>query len=76
MFGETRTDPADAKQADAFLIHLEVERRELVAERAKLTQMGGIRRAVLALEGDIRHIDRMVDALQRRFPIREVSRRA
>ena len=76
MLGGTRTDPADAKQADAFLAFLEVERRELVAEHAKLTRMGDSLRSVLRLEGDIRNIDRMVDALQRRFPAGEVRRRA
>ena len=77
MVRGTTADLADAKQADAFLVFLEVERRELVAEHAKLTRIGDTRRSILRLEGDIRHIDRMVDALQRRFPDPEViSRRA
>ena len=76
MFRGTNAEVADAKPADAFLVFLEVERRELVAQHAKLTRTGDTRRSILRLEGDIRHIDRMVDALQRRFPVGETRRRA
>jgi hypothetical protein len=74
--GDERADLADAMQADAFRAFLDRERRELIAEHAKLVRMGDTRRAILRVETDLRHIDRMVDALERRFPDREVSRRA
>ena len=73
MLGDEQADLADAKQAHAFLVFLEMERRELVAEHANLTRMGDTRRSILRLEGDIRHIDRMVDALERRFPVGELD---
>ena len=67
MLGDEQADLADAKQAHAFLVFLEMERRELVAEHANLTRMGDTRRSILRLEGDIRHIDRMVDAWSAAF---------
>jgi len=74
--GDERADHADAMQAEAFRDLFDRERVELVAKRAKLVRMGDTRREILRVETDIRHIDRMVDALERRFPISEVSRGA
>jgi hypothetical protein len=61
-------EAADVLQAGAFRSFFELKRSELVAEYARLVPRGDARREVLRLEGDIRHIDRMVGALERRFP--------
>ena len=63
-------------QADAFRDFFARERAELVAKHAKLVRMGDTRREIVRVETDIRHIDRMVEALERRFPVSEVSRGA
>ena len=74
--GDERADLADAMQADAFRDFFARERAELVAKHAKLVRMGDTRREIVRVETDIRHIDRMVEALERRFPVSEVSRGA
>lgn len=75
--GDEQADLADAMQANAFRAFLDRERRELVAEHAKLVRIGDARCSILRVEGDIRHIDRMLAALVRRFPVdEEVRRRA
>ena len=73
--GDKRADLADALQANAFRDFFDRERRELVAQHAKLVRMGDTRRAILRLETDIQHVDRMMAALDRRFP-EEVRQRA
>jgi hypothetical protein len=72
---------ADALQARSFRNHFVDARAELVDQHSRLVkqlttgmnqggsdEVGAIRRTIRRVEGEIRHIDQMVDALNRRFP--------
>lgn len=88
VFGDQAAELADAMQAEVFRLMFDRERSDLAAQLSKLVkqstvsmaagnhqQVTELRRAIRHTENGIRKIDRMVDALEQRFPA-EVRRRA
>lgn len=78
---------ADAAQAEYFKRFLAQERAESTARLAALTRrltdcmtrgqgthIGHLRRIIRKAEGELRGIDRMVDALKWRFPVEDDRR--
>ena len=74
-------DLADVMQAEAFRGYFDRERSELAVQLTRLVKqltasmtteshqrISELRRAIRLAEADIRQIDRMVDALEQRFP--------
>lgn len=81
MTGNEAADLADTMQADAFREYFDRERSDLAVQLARLVKqltasmtteshqrISELRRAIRIAEADIRQIDRMVEALEQRFP--------